>query len=68
MPTQAPPALCCCPQCDQPWPTMTDALKCCNPNWKRMQRVYKSVTGFGIEYGDFEWVEVSPEKAKRKPR
>lgn len=61
---QPPPA--CCPTCNRPWSLGADALKCCNPRWKRMQRVYKSVTGFGIEYGDFEWVEVPPESEPKK--
>lgn len=68
MPTDAPPATCQCPKCERPWLSMNDALKCCDPNWKRMQRVYKSLTTFGIEYGDFEWVEVTPPKPSKKDK
>lgn len=67
---ESPPALCNCPKCDKPWQTMTDALKCCNPRWKRVQLCRKNPTGFGITYGDFDWIEVEEPKPgpKRKPR
>lgn len=63
---ESPPV--CCEQCNRPWRTQADASKCCNPNWRRMQRVYKAVTGFGIEYGEFTWVEVEPPKDPKSKR
>lgn len=51
------------------WADREDARKCCNPFWKRAQRIVKSTTGFGVSYLEYEWVEVSPAEAKlRKPR
>lgn len=45
------------------WLHLSDANKCCHPNWRRAQRIVKSLTGFGITYLGYTWVRSQEHQA-----